>query len=417
MYLFGFCDIYIKIRFVMEISKEKLMSIILESYQEMDEMGRIWDKKTAISRPLKDDEGNLIGHDMMINPENPDEGRVNVIFTCDIEEFIQNHPDLVKKLKEQYGNIKWTTDTCPKYNPHRNTKRQYLPFPGEDDRRDIVRRSGWTGESYSVEEKIKRVFNPIIREMLSPESEQGKIFNEILAKRSIPSLNIGNPKYEDRHQDEWTNDNIRYRLLGFNLYKSAQDFLRAVVARIAGKETEQQTTTYLARQFNTGYSNWEETRKSDKKYEGKTPIFNLDAKGYNELNLDVVMKMLFEITGRKVGNNSFTWTVTMTNKFGRKRPDEYRIKNGRLEPITLKDGGYLDDGRLTQTVTVQLDPNKMDEIEEKGGTILDDYAVTEGLRQVIENFKDMIESINPKSALKIANVRRSDVERIDERKK
>ena len=79
----------------MEISKEKLMSIISESSTEIDEMGRIWDKADAISRPIKDDEGNLIGHDMLIDPNNPQGGRVNVIFTCDIQEFVNSHPDLV----------------------------------------------------------------------------------------------------------------------------------------------------------------------------------------------------------------------------------------------------------------------------------------------------------------------------------
>lgn len=396
----------------MEISKEKLLSIISESYQEMDEMGRIWDKEGAISRPLKDDEGNLIGHDMLINPNDPQSGRVNVIFTCDINEFVQSHPDLVKKLKEQYGNIKWSSDTCPKYNPHRNTKRQYFPLPDEDNDAEIARRPySATGENYSEEEKIKRLFYPIVREELGPESSEGKEFNESLAKRSIPSINIGDAKYEDRHQDEWSNNRIKYRVLGFNLYESAQDFLKAVVARIAGKETEQQTTTYLARQFNTRYSNWEETRKNDKRYEGKTPVFNLDTRGYSELNLDVSMKMLFEITGEMIGENSFNWTVSMVNKFGRKRPDEYRIKSG-LKPITLKDGGYLDEGKLSTTLTVQLDPEK----DYSQGTIMSDVAVSEGLRQVISDFKQMIEGIDPKSALKYANIKRSDVEKLNENK-
>lgn len=396
----------------MEISKEKLMSIILETSQEVDEMGRIWDKQDAISRPLKDDDGTLIGHDMLINPNDPESGRVNVIFTCDIEDFIASHPDLVKKLKEQYGNIKWTSDNCPKYNPHRNTKRQYYPLPDDDNDAEIARRPySATGENYSLEEKIKRVFNPIVKEELSVNSPEGKAFNDALAKRSIPSINVGDPRFEDKHQDSWSNDLIKYRVLGFNLYESAQSFLKAVVARIAGKASEEQSTTYLARQFNTRYSNWEETRKNDKRYEGKTPVFNLDTRGYAELNLDVSMKMLFEITGEKIGDNSFSWTVSMVNKFGRKRPDEYRIKNGKLDPITLQDGGYLDEGKLTKTVTVQLDPNKEYNDNEP---IINDVAVSEGLRQVIQDFKDMIEGINPKTALKYANIRRSDVERVNE---
>jgi hypothetical protein len=100
----------------------------------------------------------------------------------------------------------------------------------------------------------------------------------------------------------------------------------------------------------------------------------------------------------------------MVNKFGRKRPDEYRIKNGKLEPITLKDGGYLDEGKLAKSVTVQLDPDKdYNEI-----TIMGDIAVAQGLREAIEDFKSIIENISPKSALKYANVRRSDIEKVNE---
>jgi hypothetical protein len=396
----------------MEISKEKLMSIISESSIEMDEMGRIWDKADAISRPIKDDQGNLIGHDMLIDPNDPSKGRMNILFTCDIDGFIQNHPELVAKLKEQYGGkVRYSTDTCPKYNPHRNTKRLYHNLPGEENDGEDVQRRPYqaSGETYDTKEEIKRLFNPILRETLGQDSDQGRAFNEVLAKRSIPSLNIGDPKFEDKHQDVWTNELIKYRLLGFNLYESAQDFLKAVVARIAGRETEQQSTTYLARQFNTRYSNWEETKKNDKRYEGKTPVFNLDTKGYSELNLDVSMKMLFEITGERDGD-SFTWKISMVNKFGRKRPDEYRIKNGKLEPITLKDGGYLDEGDLSKSVTVQLDPEK----DYNKITVMGDIAVAQGLREAIEDFKSIIEAVSPKSALKYANVRRSDVEKINE---
>jgi hypothetical protein len=397
----------------MEISKEKLMSIISESSVEMDEMGRIWDKSGAISRPLKDDEGTLIGHDMLIDPNNPESGRVNVIFTCDINDFIQSHPDLVAKLKEQYGNIKWTTDTCPKYNPHRNVKRVYSQLPddgtdgGEIERRPYVA----SGESYDVEQNIKRLFNPIVKEELSSESDKGKQFNEVLSKRSIPPIIVGDPKFEDRHGDSWDNRRIIYRAHSFNTYENAQSFLKSVVNRIAGKSTDENNTTYLARQFNQKYSKWEDTRKSDKKYEGKTDIFQLDRRGFSELNLDVSLKMEFTISGVKSSDTEFVWSITMKNKFGRKRPDEYRIPNGKLQPITLQDGGYLDEGLISVTKSVSLDPEK--EFNDKQ-TIMSDYAVSEGLREALHDFKAKIEGISPKSALKYANVKRSDIEKVNE---
>lgn len=395
----------------MEISKEKLMSIISESSIEMDEMGRIWDKEDAISRPLKDDEGNLIGHDMLIDPNDSSKGRVNVIFTCDIQEFINNHPDLVTKLKTQYGNIKWSSDTCPKYNPHRNTKRVYSTLPDEEgDDKNIERRPYQaSGENYDVQENIRRVFNPILREELGFESDKGKQFNEVLSKRSIPAIIVNDPKFEDRHNDVWQNDEIKYRVHSFNTYENAQSFLKSVVARIGGKDTEQNNTSYLARQFNQKYANWAETKKSDKRYLGKTDVFQLDRSGYSELNLDVSMKMDFEITGVKQ-NDQFVWTITMKNKFGRKRPDEYRIPNGKLQPLTLQDGGYLDDGVIKVEKTVPLE-----DIEFTGDkSIMSVFAVSEGLREAIHDFKAKIEGISPKSALKYANVRRSDIEKVNE---
>lgn len=396
----------------MEISKEKLMSIISESSIEMDEMGRIWDKADAISRPIKDDQGNLIGHDMLIDPNDPTKGRVNVIFTCDIQEFVNSHPELVTKLKQQYGGVKWSSDTCPKYNPHRNTKRVYSSLPDDEDGDTGIERRPYqaSGESYDAQENIRRIFNPILREELGLESNKGKQFNEVLSKRSIPAIIIDDPKFEDRHNDVWRNDQIQYKVHSFNTYENAQSFLKSVVNRIAGRDTDQNDTSYLARQFNQKYSNWEETKKSDKRYLGKTDVFQLDKSGYSELNLDVSMKMEFEITGFRQ-NNEFVWVISMKNKFGRKRPDEYRISNGGLKPITLQDGGYLDDAKIQVRKVVELDANKT--FDDKN-TVMSDFAVSEGLREAIQDFKAKIEGISPKSALKYANVRRSDVEKINE---
>ena len=67
------------------------------------------------------------------------------------------NPELIQELKQQYGNIKWIDDVCPKYNPHRNKGREYYPLPGEDDDKDIVRRPYQpSGEEMAVREKILR---------------------------------------------------------------------------------------------------------------------------------------------------------------------------------------------------------------------------------------------------------------------
>jgi hypothetical protein len=396
----------------MEFSKEQFIKIMSENYiSDLDEMGKFWDKQNPISRPIKDDEGNLIGHDMRVDPFDDNSPRVNVIFTCDIQEFINSHPDLVAKLKEQYGNIKWTDDVCPKYNPHKK-KRAYQPIPGaEDQASDIKKRTAQdasTGEKLVGSARIKRFFLNYLRNNLTRSEDN---FNKELSKRSIPAIVLDDRKYFDRHNDVWTNDKVEFRITAFNTYESGKDFLQKVANRISGKTEENQDTEHLARQWNNIYRNWEETRKSDKLYQGKTDVFGLDVKGFKEGNFDVSMKMILEIKGEKIGE-SFIWTVSMVNKFGRKRPDEYRI-SGQLKPVELVPGGYLDEKKLVKSVSVPLEPNESFTPE---NTIMDDENVVKGLIDVINEFKSMIIDISPKTALKYATLKRSDVERVDENK-
>jgi hypothetical protein len=402
----------------MKISKEKLKSLILESSIEMDEMGQIYNKSdlTTKSREIFDDNGNHIGHDMLIDLDEPEKGRVNVIFSYDINEFIQNHPDLIEKLKQQYGNIKWVKmgkpKDFPKYNPHKK-KREYLPLPDAGDEKiDVTSRAySPSGKKYSEQENIKRRgFNTILNDEFGLTSPKGVEFNKELSKKSIPGIIINDKKHLDRFI-KLSNNRIEFRTHSYNTYQTAQDFLRTVIARTTGRQTDETDTTYLARQYNSINRNWDEDTLNKQEYEGKTDVFNLNKRGKTESNLDVSMRMDFEIVGEKVGGDSFVWSIKMKNKFGRKRPDEYRISNGNLKPITLKDNGYLDEGLLSTTKTVQLDPNKT---FDETNTIMSDVAVSEGLREAIYDFKQEIESIDPKSALKYATIKRSDVERVDE---
>lgn len=403
----------------MEISKEKLMLMISESSIEMDEMGLVYNKsdlKTK-SRPILDSDGNFIGHDMLIDLDNPGKGRVNVIFSRDIDEFIRNHPDLIEKLKQQYGNIKWAKirpnkpKDFPKFNPHK-VKREYLPLPDTDDEKmDVTNRAYVpSGKKYSEQQNIKRRgFNDTLMDEFGLKQPKGIEFNKELSKRSIPGIIVEDKKFIDRTV-KLSNNSVVFRAHSYNTYETAQTFLKTVVQRIAGKETAEIDTTSLARQYNSINANWDEDKMNQQDYEGKTDVFGLNKRGKTESNLDVSLRMDFEIIGEKIGGDSFSWTINMKNKFGRKRPDEYRIANG-LKPITLKDGGYLDEGLITVSTTVQLDPNKT--FDERN-TIISDVAVSEGLRQVIYDFKQEIRNINPKSALKYATINRSDVERVNE---
>jgi hypothetical protein len=376
---------------------KKLHSVLLEMMnQEMDEMAK---HANPISRPIKNDNGELIGHDMRVNPNDESSSRVNVIFTCDIQEFINSHPDLIKKLKEQYGNIKFTTDTCPKYNPHRNTERQYHNLPGEENDMDITKRPyEASGEKYDVQEISKRIFNPILESQFGENSPEGKEFAEVLNKRSIPGLILKDPKYIDRHVEKWNNDHIEFRTHNFNRYLSNEDFLKSVMARIRGRETPMMNTTHQSRIFNKIYRRYELERKNEATYKGKTEIYKLDRQAYEQLDLNISLFMLFEVKGDRVGD-SFIWNIRMTNKFGSKLPTEYKIRNG-LQTINFKDDSYLDNVVLQVSKTAHLEPEFMDENK----SVMESNEVQLALREACHDFKEMIESIPPQSALEIANV-------------
>lgn len=410
-----------------DILRKKIRLIINEmTQQDVDEMAQL---EGAKYRPITTFEGQtkvgwlkelttpgnaqkfkegvtLIG--WMINDE-------PVLFTCgnEIAQFIRENPEQYQSLKEKYGtNLRWSNTNLPACQPRRKKPLETLPVPGVEggESKDFDIQRTITGEKQSAQNTMKRIFNPIIESEFGNETSEGKRFNEILNKRSIPEINPADRTHLDRFVEDWSNDKIEYRTHTYNAYNSGQDFLKSVLARIKGVETPEMKTYYLARQFNKNYRNWEEDKKNQEEYQGKTSVYNLDKRGYDELKLDVALKMIFEIIGERRGD-SFTWKISMRNKFGRKSPEEYSI-NTRLKDVDysvqLKEGGILDDRSIGVTKTVQLDP------EERIGddnTIMAQLPVQLGLKEAIEDFKKLVESLTPNSALKIANIRQYDVKK------
>jgi hypothetical protein len=402
----------------MEISKQKLLRMLSENnyISDIEEMAKFWTKKKpgvfVKASPLYDNDVQ-IGFDMMVNPfsEDPDSERVQIIFTCNFNEFEQKHPEVIEKLLKDFPNLRWTNEHCVKYNPH-NKPRMAMPLPGkEGEPITTVKQTKTdrvTGEKVMGSEKIKTKVLKILRNELL---RGGDNINDELDKRSIPGIVLDSRKHFDLYTDTWTNNKVTFRTTSFNTYESGKDFLQKVVNRIGGKSTEQQNTDYMSRQWNTKYRKYLETKKSDTEYQGKTPMYGKDVRDYKEGNFDVSMKMLFEVEGEKIGD-SFIWTISLLNKFGRKRPDQARIE-GSLNPIELVPGGVLDEKKLVKSVSIQLDPNTNFTPE---NTIVDNESIVNGLIEAIDDFKDMIKNISPKSLLKYATIKRSDIEKIDEGK-
>jgi hypothetical protein len=294
--------------------------------------------------------------------------------TCrDETEFNQENEEWVHELEEKYG-LEIRVHYC---NPEKGILKD-LPRSGK-----VGTAYQHSGKFQSEGEKNQRKFNGILRRTIFGEG-----FNEVLNKKSIPSIKIDREN-KDMHEGTYTNEKIVFRTHNNNSYQSSVDFLKAVIARFQGKEGPEMKTYAMARQYNNGNAKWNADRKMDVTYQGKTDIYGLDRRGYEEANLDVTVRMDLEILGERMGE-SFSWNVRMKVNLGKKLTEDRRMK------------GSFDNVKLTQTTkTAQLEPGK--EFNENN-IIMDDLNVTSALIEAIDELKNEITGITLKELLPLANV-------------
>jgi hypothetical protein len=368
-------------------TKKYLKNLIFESITtDMGEMAD-WKKMSGITKKFEkimDKTNNLVGWSVQGTP---------ILFTCgsDINQFITEHPELMDELKEKFGaNLKWEQGNLPACQPRRKLDVKPLPGGEGDEEGSIDTSYIHSGENMSEGEKIKRKLFSIV------DTEFGdQQFSEILNKRSIPTI-VARDRRHISMYGRYDNNKINYETHNYNGYESLQDFLKAAIARVKGGDTPEMKTYYLARQFNQNYRNWAADKKNQKQYAGKTDVYKLDAFGLEEKNIDVSIRMDFQITGERMGE-SFAWNVKMTNKIGKKMKEESGLR-----------GGFLDDKIFQVSKTAQLDPRK-----EYGNsyTVMDDINVINALMEAIEELKSQIEAIDPKETLKVANVKQYQIKR------
>jgi len=241
-----------------------------------------------------------------------------------------------------------------------------------------------SGEFQSEGEKNQRKLKRILKSEIFGEG-----FNDILNKRSIPSIKVSERENIDMHGGTYTNEKIVYRTHNNNSYESAFDFLNAVLDRFEGNEGSEMKTYHMARQYNTGNANWNADRKMDTTYQGKTDKYGLEKRGYEEANLDVTIRMDLEILGERMGE-SFAWNVRMKVNLGKKLTEDRRMKGG------------FDNIKLIQTTkTAQLEPRK--EFNENH-VIMDDINVVNALIEAIHELKGDIDGISLEELLPYADI-------------
>lgn len=372
---------------MMEYTKEQFLKTITESTDiSVDEMAN-WRKMRGEDIKYEEikDEGELVGWNVMGTP---------VLFTCgvDINDFMNEKPDLVAKLKEQFGeDLKWEQGNLTKCKPRR--KLDVKDFPTDDGNvqsKEMDVRYVPSGEKMDATTKIKRKINQLVVEILGNEEVDSR-----LERLSIPEIRGRDRKHLNRY-GEMGNDVILYGTHNFNSYKSGQDFLNAVISRVANKEVPVEYKSYhLARQFNQNYRKWEDTKKNEKNYQGKTDVYGLDKFGFDEDNLDVTVRSDLQISGMNRGDR-YVWMVTFVVKFGKKLRDQYRISGRLLEDknIRIQKDAVIEDG-------VQFNDDY---------TVLDSMPIVTALIEALTEIKDQIfNNMKPIEMLSKAKIKQSEV--------
>ena len=238
--------------------------------------------------------------------------------------------------------------------------------------------------------KIKTELNRVVEEYLGNPEVSAR-----LERLSIPEVKSRDRKHLNRY-GRVDNSQIVYQTHTFNSYQSSSQFLKFVTSRISNKPIEDPYKSYhLARQFNKNYMNWEETRKNNKQYLGKTPAYMLDAYGFDEDNLDVTVRMDLSIKGQLL-DNQYLWTITFKTKFGRKLKEDRWVNNG-LE---------LDKDETIRK-TAELEPGT--QFDDKI-TVMDSLPIKTALIEALDELRDKIMTeYKPVEMLKKANVKQYDI--------
>jgi hypothetical protein len=331
----------------------------------------------------RDDNTTEIPDYWILNPTQQ-EGQEKLIVPLDcteLERFIEENSEWLNSIGASHS-LDPTLAACrrTKYHP-RNIK--------------VGTSYQWSGVRMSETERLKRGLHDLVENYLGNEQISTR-----LEKCSIPEIKSRDRKHLNRY-GKMNNDTIDYATHTFNSYLSSKQFLQFVTARITGKALPAEFKSYhLARQFNENYRRWAETKKNDTSYLGQTESYMLDRFGFDPENLDVTVRSDFSIRGKNdLNNKTYTWTVVLDTKFGRKLKEDPSISGRKLTPdINLV---------VTKTAPYELEEG---EVFNEERTVLDKFEIKQALIEALTDLGDKIMTeIKPIQALKLANVQNYDI--------
>lgn len=390
------------------LTKKQFLQIIKESEHDLDEMAQ---KKGSGKRPIimgDEDNKQLIGWDIATNSEDPTQDRLKLLFTCDFENFKEANPNFAEVIQNELGeDVDWriVTTVCPgerqfsqgkkpseprrkDYYAHKITPEMGIS-PEGGQMLDLTQKT--TGVSRSESEKIRiKLYNILRREL-----QENVALNNRFKMLQIPNIIISRAN-SDRYREPDTNNLITYGTHSALLHRTVDDFIDSTVSILAGDEDYDGDTvlTYLARQYNKVYNNWNVGRLANIKKTGLTPVYKLNRLGFSQDDYGVITVGKFRLKGERF-NQEFKWVIEFQVNFGLLKQDSEQVNMLKM----FKD--------IREDEIVYL-PNDF-EIPE-GETILDVEEVYNGLMEVLDKLENTILTLNPQDALERANLEQYDRE-------
>ena len=337
--------------------------------------------------------GEHIGHKIIDKTTNEP---VVIFYPCnrDIEEFLSTYKDAIEQMKQQYGDFYISEEnTIPKCEPRTTARAKMLKKS--------------TGDVQAVDTKVRfeteiSDANYLKRYLIYPMIKNVLLGDESLQKHlemcSIPRIKVNERANLDRHS-KFNNKVLTYQTLNFNSYKDVRDFFNSAVRKVQGENSNEENEYreyHMARQFNKLYQNWDKTKKSNERFFGFTPVYNLEAYGLSPTSFDVTIWSMLNVSGTLVQGGDvakFEWKINFKTEHGKKLKD-----NSQLSRLNINK-----DYDITKDIMVELEDLEMSKLELKD-YLAKNKSVIEGLKNVLLDLKQEILRIPIQDQLKRAKL-------------
>ncbi len=337
--------------------------------------------------------GEHIGHKIIDKTTNE---AIVIFYPCnrDIEEFLSTYKDAIEQMKQQYGDFYISEEnTIPKCEP-RTTARAKMLKKSTGDVQTVDTKVRFETEISDANYLKRYLIYPMIKNVLLGE----ETLQKHLEMCSIPRIKVNERANLDRHS-KFNNKVLTYQTLNFNSYKDVRDFFNSAVRKVQGENSNEENEYreyHMARQFNKLYQNWDKTKKSNERFFGFTPIYNLEAYGLSPTSFDVTIWSMLNVSGSLVQGGDvakFEWKVNFKTEHGKKLKD-----NNQLSRLNINK-----DYDITKDIMVELEGLEMSQLELKD-YLAKNKSVIEGLKNVLLDLKQEILRIPIQDQLKRAKL-------------